>query len=479
MYAIATWDYAVVLLFLGATLLLGLGSGRGVTTLQDYALGHRNYSVGAMAMTLLATNLSGAGLLSMSSMIATDGVIVGLSCFSVCIGFVLAGLFIVPHAVHFSGCMTMGDVMQRCYGDTSGLIAGVVGMMNALLLTGKEFVILALAAKFLLGIEASTPFILLSATGMALYVAYGGMKSVVATDILHFGCATIFIPLLGYLALQQLGGLKSAMLQLPPAKLAIWDHKDLSLYLVLFLSWFTPVGLIDPAIMLRMFLSPDPKKLRSQYVLTGVYDLAFQVVLIFLGLTGFLLYPQFSGGEQLVPHMIHNLLPWWLRGLAMTGVLGMCLSTLDSYLHATGLTLIRDLVGPLARRQGVTIDALRWTRYATVLVAYAAAIIALYAIAHGQGLFDLVLTALEVSSPLLTLPLFSAMMGLKPHKASFYRALVPTVVSFVLCKAFLPADQDHWTLVIGLAVNGLAFFGSHYWHHGGFVTVHRDQTPTA
>ena len=136
MYAITTWDYTVVLLFLGVTMLLGLRAGRGVTTLQDYALGHRTYSAGAMAMTLLATNMAGAVLLMTPHLVVSEGLIFGISELSVCAGFLLAGLFIVPHAAHFVGCMTMGDVMKRCYGDTSGLIAGVIGMMNALLLTG-------------------------------------------------------------------------------------------------------------------------------------------------------------------------------------------------------------------------------------------------------------------------------------------------------------------------------------------------------
>ena len=41
--------------------------------------------------------------------------------------------------------------------------------------------------------------------------------------------------------------------------------------------------------------------------------------------------------------------------------------------------------------------------------------------------------------------------------------------------ALLPTAQDHWTLVIGLGVHGLVFFGSHYWHHGGFVVERRRQ----
>ena len=78
----------------------------------------------------------------------------------------------------------------------------------------------------------------------------------------------------------------------------------------------------------------------------------------------------------------------------------------------------------------------------------------------------------HMTSRMLLLPLFAGVMGLKPHKRSCYLAMVARLVAFVGC------SLSYWNALLCMAVNGLVFFGSHYWHHGGFVTVRWGKGPT-
>ena len=56
-------DYAVVAVFLVATLGIGLWAGRGVRTIEEYATGNRSFGTEALAITLLATKISGINVI--------------------------------------------------------------------------------------------------------------------------------------------------------------------------------------------------------------------------------------------------------------------------------------------------------------------------------------------------------------------------------------------------------------------------------
>ena len=53
-------DIAIVVCFLFVNLAVGLYYGRRVTTIEDYALGGRNFSTGTLVSTIVATWASGS-----------------------------------------------------------------------------------------------------------------------------------------------------------------------------------------------------------------------------------------------------------------------------------------------------------------------------------------------------------------------------------------------------------------------------------
>ena len=66
-------DLTIFIVFITATLAIGLFYGRGITTLSDYALGGRNFSTATLATTLVATWISGSAFLTDVSEAYTGG----------------------------------------------------------------------------------------------------------------------------------------------------------------------------------------------------------------------------------------------------------------------------------------------------------------------------------------------------------------------------------------------------------------------
>jgi solute:Na+ symporter, SSS family len=55
-------DFGIFVIFLIATLVIGLSYGRSVKTLKDYALGGKNFSTSALVSTIVATWITGSFL---------------------------------------------------------------------------------------------------------------------------------------------------------------------------------------------------------------------------------------------------------------------------------------------------------------------------------------------------------------------------------------------------------------------------------
>ena len=464
-------DYFIVFAFLILTLIIGLRAGWNVKDIREYATANKTFGTGALILTLLATNIAGYSVLSDSASVFSDGIIMTITLFSLSISFFIIALFIAPKFAFFDECVTMGDLMHRFYGTNSGILAGILGLLNAVFIAGMELVILGVICETLLGIPASWG-VAVGGLILSAYVAHGGIKSVTITDILQFTVLAIFIPLIAYIAVSEVGGVEAVFTKVPAERLAIFSHPDFSFYLTLFLLWVAPVGLMDPALIQRLLMAKYGRQLRNQYLAVAAFDPTFRLVIMLIGLAGLALYPTIEA-KHVVSTIIHKLLPTGVKGMAMAGVLAVCMSTIDSYIHAAGLTLVHDVVRPVCEKRGTAINELAWVRYATVLIGFVAIAIGLYA----TDIIGLAFSALEFTGPLLMFPLLSGVMGLKTDQRSFYTALWSTLGAFALAKWLLPSAYSHFTILISTAVNGLTFFGMHMAQNKGIAIVNQEKGP--
>ena len=467
-------DCLIIYAFLLITLVIGLRAGRGIQTIREYAVGNKRFGTVALTLTFLATNIAGASIFNIVAMIVDDGIIITAALLSLMFMFVFFALFIAPHAAKFPHCFTMGDLVGHFYGSGGQLIAGCLGLLTSLCIATMELSMLGEVGHTLLGWPRAWA-IVLGGAGLAFYAAHGGIKSVTATDVFQFLVLLIGIPILAVVVLEKAGGMHQVISQVSPEKLQIIHHPEFARYLSLALIWLMPLGLVDPALIQRLLMGQSSKALRTQYLLIAGFDPAFQLTLLLIGLAGMVLYPHVEG-LQLVPHIVHHLLPVGLKGLLMAGLLGVVMSTIDSHLHVMGLTAIHDMWQPLAKQRLDDRTEVRYTRYATILLSAAAILAA--AVLKTRNFLGLLVLSLEFSAPLLMFPLFSGMMGLKVAKREFYTAFGATLLTFVLARHWISSDQGHYVALVSTLSNGITFFGMHVYRHGGLATVKSDASST-
>jgi Na+/proline symporter len=463
-------DHLIVYAFLLITLVIGLRAGRGIKDIREYALANRSFGTVALVLTFLATDIAGVSVVNGAAKIFSEGIIYVVAHMGLIINFSIMAFVVAPCMVHFRECMTLGDIMRSIYGTYSGILVGILGFCIIVCLIGMELFILGIISETVLGIKASWG-IIFGGVVFSVYAAHGGIKSVTATDIFQFIVLIVGIPLIAYIAADAAGGIQNILTNVPADRLQVFGHEKFSYYLVLFILWsFLPLGISSPIVMQRMLMAQNTAQLRNQFLVIGIFLPLFRWVLLFIGLAALVLYPSIEPNNA-VAHLIHELLPVGVKGIAIAALIGISMSSLDSLLHTAGLTIVHDVIKPILDFKRIAINELRWIRWATVLVSIIAISIGL----HATDSLKLLLTALSFQAPTVLFPLLAGIMGLKVDKRYFYTALLCTLASFLAAKLYLPATYEHFAILIHVTVNAIVFFGMHLIDHKGFVMVDRSQ----
>ena len=466
-------DHLIVYAFLGITLFTGLRVGSSVKDIKEYAIGNKQFGTGALAITLLATYIGGWHILGFPNDVFADGLthlIPELVC-GVIICLLFIAWFIAPRLVQFNDSMTMGDLMRIFYGEYGQMITGGLGFIYNTSAIGIQIVFLGYIGNFL-GIRSDWG-IVLGTLILAVYTARGGIKAVVITDIIQFVAIVAAIPLLAHLITYQAGGIRQLLSSVSPDKLQLFDFgQDKSgafsaryyRFPTLIVWMLFPGFPLSFPFVQRMLMARTQRQSREVYYIGTAFMVSFFLLLALVGLAALVLYPQADSREVMT--LIINGLPAGVKGLTWAALLAVVMSTTDSFLHAAGISLTHDLIGPLLKRWGVTYDEYRMVRYAILFVSLMAIALAL----SSDSIVSMAIYGMDMSALLFTIPLIAGIVGLQTNARSFFIASLVTVLVFAFSQVFLDSEL---AVPLTIVANLLGFFGAHYAQYGNFV-VHRE-----
>ncbi|XWN35405.1 MAG: sodium:solute symporter family protein [Roseivirga sp.] len=459
--SLATTDFLIVALSLVFTLGVGLHAGRGIRSLTAYALGQKQYSTTALVLTCLATQIGGGTIFGDSKEIFQNGVIMTAALSGFLLAWIIRTWLIAPEMHRFEGCLTMGQMMGKLYGRPAQIITGVLNLGYAMTVTGLQLITLGIIGEEFLGLQA-TAAICIGGLLLAAYTAWGGIKAVAATDVLQFLVLMLAIPIMASIVLEQAGGLETLIQRVPAEKWRIVSHERFSYYFSFFLMWGVfSAQTLDPAIMQRFLMARDAKQLRAMFLLVGLVDVLVRLVVMVMALSALVLFPMLKGPE-VVPHLVHTLLPVGLKGLVVASFLSMVLSTADSFLHAASLTLTHDLLAPLSAWQGKVLDEVYWARRLTMVVGLGGICVAL----QGGSLIQLSLRAISLTGPVLCFPLLLGIMRLRPDEYAFYGSVLGALLSFAGGGLYFSQASQHLTPLWSTLMSGFVFVVVYLVRHG-------------
>ena len=140
---------------------------------------------------------------------------------------------VAPKMEPFEGCITLGDVMGRLYGEQSRRVTAIIGFLFSIRIAAAQSLALGYVFESLLGMKRNTG-IAIGGLTVVTYSALGGIKSVVITDVIQFGVLIIMIPLIANIATNNEGGVSALLHQVPAEKWIVFKHEKFKEYLLMF-----------------------------------------------------------------------------------------------------------------------------------------------------------------------------------------------------------------------------------------------------
>ena len=443
--------------YLVLVLAAGLAFSRRMKSHEDFFLASRRLPAGLVYVSLTSAWFGATSILVSADEALRTGLsalwIVGLPAVATVI--LLAVFFVRP--LHRLSVMTWSELVELRYGRLTRHLTSALLVWYMAVLAASQMVALGSFLKAFLGLSYGGSLAVGTAV-VLVYSAFGGLRSVVFTDLLQFGLLAA-----GVAALLALAAGRASWGDVVSAAAATGRTGFLRPFhhfgesALIFFS-FTLAWTISPIALQRIQAARSVGAARRGLVATAATLFILYGFVILAGMLSLPAYRAAPPAHPLVAEIAAGGTAFAVGGLVFVAVLAAILSTMDTAVNAGALVLARDIFEkavPRSRRRPVA-----WSRIATLAVGLAALTVALR--------FQSVLKTLGLSSEIMAEGFFvpgAAMIFMRqPRPLAGLLGLGMgggfAVLSFMGAMGVLPLGLPSWprSVPYGVASSLAGFF---------------------
>ncbi len=452
-------DFIVMFGYFLGTLFLGLWAGRGVKTIEEFSTGGRNYGTFFIFATLSAAFIGGGFTTGLAEKSFSFGIVYVVAMFGFSVKEILVAKILAPRMQDFQGLISIGDIMYKLYGHGARVFTGICAFFVCSAILGAQVAAFGHILHVLIDWEYSSG-VLLGSMIVIAYSSFGGIKSVIAADVLHFSVLIVSLPLTFIFGVYHAGGIMSVLESVPAGHFQIFGELSPLMLLSLFLSFFFGETLVPPYVQRLLVGKTLASTIRGTYF-SGLLSFPFFMMIGFIGLIAFTISPDLDPNLAL-PHVIKTVMPEGLKGLAIAGMMAVIMSSADSFLNAAGIAISHDVIKALYPEISGA-QELKISRISTIFVGVTATIFALSV----TSVIDILLYSYKFWTPSILVPLVAGIMGVKASSKVFWKSALSGILAVILwlmgCNiSLIPAGlADFDSSIIGILVCGLVFYITH------------------
>jgi len=469
-----TWpDYTVLVGSLALLVSIGLALSREQHDTVDFFLARRRVPWWAACLSFLATEVSAVTIISVPATAYSEN----WEYFQFFIGSSLAKLavaFLFIPAFYRLNCTTIYEFLLHRFGRQSQVTASLFFFITRLTGSGVRLMAAALAVSILIGWHI-VPTILLFSVVSIVYIATGGVKAVVWTNVFQ---ALMFLlagaVTLGFLLWQIDGGVGAVRALAGGAgRLNVIDWGPVPGAPDFWRRVFTEPNIVwvailnglvgsmaafgtDHDLMQRLLTVETRRQSQRTLALTPLGTLATLLTYLGLGAGLYTFYAQHpalavSRPDEILPHFVQQVMPAVLRGLMLSAIV---LASIDSPLGSLAASFVTDIYRPLLVRGRPERHYLRVSRVTVVVFGVVLAVIA-----YGFSFFDKILwLAFKIAGVTFGSLLGVFLLGLLTQRRIADRANVYAMILMAVVNlALLTLSEKH---VLPLAWSWLVIFGT-------------------
>jgi SSS family solute:Na+ symporter len=444
-------DYAIIIIYLSVVLLVGLSSGKGMKTLQEFSVSHRSYTSMVIFATLSASFIGGGFSIGNAEKVFRLGIVNIVALWGFSLKELLVAAFIAPRMGNFPNVISVGDIMEQGYGKLGRVVTGFFSVFLCAGIVGAQVGAMGLIFNVFLGIEPLWGILI----GCGIVIAYstiGGMRAVVLTDIIQFCVLAIGLPAALVFGIVKLGGFSAISTAVPAGHFSIPGKElTISAFLSLFLTFLLGETLVPPYVQ-RLFIGKDATHTARGTMFSGIFSIPFFAITGAIGLVALALDPKLDPNLAM-PYVIRTVLPAGVRGIVIAGVISIVMSSADSFLNGAATGCINDIVKPLRKNPLSERQELLLAKLTNCFVGILAVIFAI----RIRSILDILIYAYNFWAPVILVPLAAVLLGVRVTKAGFLTGTIAGAAGVLIWNGLLRSPMGINGLAIGVFCNLIAF----------------------
>jgi solute:Na+ symporter, SSS family len=371
-----TWqDYAVVVLLLVVVIFVGFYCGREEKSTDDFFLGGRKIPWWAAGLAFVAAEISALTLIAVPAVAYMENWEYAQFFIGDFLARVTIALIFIPAFYHYN-CTTIYEFLRHRFGPETQMAGSILFFITRLMASGVRLMAACLAVSVLIGWSIVPTIVLFSAIAI-LYVAWGGIKAIVWTNVVQALTYIIAgVVAIGYL-LSRIDGGAAAVVAIAGAagKLKIFDWgpslaksglavslksllTDPNLLVLATLNGFfgsmAAFG-TDQEAMQRLLTVETRRESQKTMLLTPIGSFLMMFIYLTVGACLYAFYAQHPGLplpaklDKIFPYFIGQAMPPVMRGLMLAAIV---MATLDSPLGSLTTSFVTDIYRPVIFQTG-------------------------------------------------------------------------------------------------------------------------------
>jgi len=458
-------DVVIFLAYLAINLMVGLFYGRNVKTIQDYALGGRYFTTGALVATIVGTWASGSGFFITLSKVYSDGIYYVIAYSFWVLQLILIAFVFAPRMGEFLGKVSIAEAMGELYSKDVRLVVAIAGICSAIGIIAVQFKACGYIFEYFVGIDPAVA-VITSGVIVTIYSAFGGIRAITFADVLQCITFGVAIPLVGILIWHSLninGFDLHTALQNPKFNIhtAVNIHNPQFLAMLPLMFYFM-IPSLEPAFVQRIMIGSGLKQIKKAFIISAGLLLFVKLSTAWIPFLLFSVNPDLDPG-QLLPYIVDSYSYVGLKGLVIIGIMALAMSTADAHINSASVLFAHDLCSQCSFGN---IKELLISRLFASFLGIAAVCLAL----SKKDILDIVLTAQGFYMPIVTTPLIVTILGFRSSAKSVLIGMGAGFLTVIIWKS-IGIKMD--CIVFAMVVNLIFLLGSHYLlrQPGGWVGV--------
>lgn len=355
-------NYAILFIYLGAMLAIGLCFARRQKTTEEFFLAGRRMPWLIVAMSMYASLTSAVTYMGLPSAAYQENVsLIVVSVISPLVAPFLILLF-YPFYRRLNVTTSYEYVGAR-FGPGARYTASALFLLARLGWIGAVVYAPALALSVATGLPIGISIILMGAVA-TLYTALGGITADIWTDVVQFaimiaGAAWLAATLVARVPGGAAGILRVAAetghLRVLEGRFSFFEMTGAVVAVTFFFQLLQDYG-TDQTTVQRLMTIPHSRGVAKAILFNAATDFLVIGLLLFIGIGIFAYGRAFPGalpgdlpGDRVLPHYIMHALPDGVSGLLVTAIFAAAMSSMDSGISSLSKVIVSDFVRPLRR----------------------------------------------------------------------------------------------------------------------------------